>query len=224
MFGSGGSVERVIPATPRREAREQGAGGSDTRERILAAAHDCLARVGYERITTRRIAEEAGVNIATLHYYFGTKEALLTEATRYAYRQSEQALRGAINAAPNAPAALEAALTETWRLVSDRPGILRYDLAVRAFRDEDARREVSTIYAVYRRLTEEILEKHVASGGALAPGMAVGTLAHYIVAAVDGVVLQYAITGDEDAARFSLALILDHALLLMGEKRATQTA
>ena len=45
------------------------------RIQILEAAAIALTRGGYERITTRRIAEEAGVNIATLHYYFGTKEA-----------------------------------------------------------------------------------------------------------------------------------------------------
>lgn len=190
--------------------------GGDTRERILAAAHDCLARDGYERITTRRIAEEAGVNIATLHYYFGTKEALLTEATRYAYRRTEEALRAVIAAAPDAASALKAALAETWTLVRERPGVLRYDLAVRGFRDDEARHEVRTIYAVYNRLTEEILERHRAAGGALTPGLTVPSLARHIVAVVDGVVLQYAITGDEEAARLSLDLILNHALCLMG--------
>ena len=60
----------------------------NTREEILEAARVVLTQTGYEKITTRRIAEAAHVNIATLHYYFGNKEALLTEALDYALQQT----------------------------------------------------------------------------------------------------------------------------------------
>ncbi len=49
---------------------------SETRERILAAAHAVFVRRGTARARTQEIADEAGVNKALLHYYFGTKEAL----------------------------------------------------------------------------------------------------------------------------------------------------
>jgi TetR/AcrR family transcriptional regulator len=48
----------------------------ETRERILDAAHAVFIRKGTARSRTQEIADEAGVNKALVHYYFGTKAAL----------------------------------------------------------------------------------------------------------------------------------------------------
>jgi AcrR family transcriptional regulator len=48
-----------------------------TKARILQAAEDLFARYGYDGTTTRDIAEDAGVNLAQVHYHWGTKEELL---------------------------------------------------------------------------------------------------------------------------------------------------
>jgi AcrR family transcriptional regulator len=53
-----------------------------TDERILDAALRVFEEVGLRGATTRRIAEEAGVNEVTLFRRFGTKETLLLEAMR----------------------------------------------------------------------------------------------------------------------------------------------
>ena len=54
----------------------------DSRERILAAAEaEFLAR-GYDRARTQAIADEAGINKALLHYYFGSKDELFAEIFR----------------------------------------------------------------------------------------------------------------------------------------------
>lgn len=47
-----------------------------TRDRILAAAHRVFLRSGTAKARTQEIADEAGVNKALVHYYFGTKDAL----------------------------------------------------------------------------------------------------------------------------------------------------
>ena len=44
---------------------------------FLDAAERLLVEVGHEGITTRRLAEEAGVNHGLVHYYFGSMENLL---------------------------------------------------------------------------------------------------------------------------------------------------
>lgn len=44
---------------------------------LLDAAERLLVDVGYAGITTRRLAEEAGVNHGLVHYYFGSMENLL---------------------------------------------------------------------------------------------------------------------------------------------------
>ena len=53
-----------------------------TVEAILEAAAYILVREGFARLTTNRIAERAGVNIASLYQYFPGKEAIVAELRR----------------------------------------------------------------------------------------------------------------------------------------------
>ncbi len=61
----------VAEKTPARFAAE---------EALLDAAERLLVDVGHAGITTRRLAEEAGVNHGLVHYYFGSNESLLVRA------------------------------------------------------------------------------------------------------------------------------------------------
>ena len=49
-------------------------------EALLDAAERLLVEVGYAGITTRKLAEAAGVNHGLVHYYFGSNENLLVRA------------------------------------------------------------------------------------------------------------------------------------------------
>jgi AcrR family transcriptional regulator len=47
------------------------------RRLLLQTAFDVIAEVGFEGLRTRAVATRAGVNIATLHYYFPSKQELI---------------------------------------------------------------------------------------------------------------------------------------------------
>jgi AcrR family transcriptional regulator len=47
------------------------------RAALLHAAFDVVAEAGFEGLRTRAVATRAGVNIATLHYYFPSKQDLI---------------------------------------------------------------------------------------------------------------------------------------------------
>ena len=51
----------------------------ETPERILAAAERMFAERGYSGVSLRSITRESGVNIAAIHYHFGSKQELLEE-------------------------------------------------------------------------------------------------------------------------------------------------
>ncbi|MGZ3715003.1 MAG: TetR/AcrR family transcriptional regulator [Ktedonobacterales bacterium] len=53
--------------------------GAAQREALVQAAFDLIAERGFEGLRTRDVAARAGVNIATLHYYFATKEDLIRD-------------------------------------------------------------------------------------------------------------------------------------------------
>jgi AcrR family transcriptional regulator len=59
----------------RAERREQAT--ADTRAAILEAARSCLLRDGYASLSTRNVAEGAGVPLSQIHYHFGSKQELI---------------------------------------------------------------------------------------------------------------------------------------------------
>lgn len=61
----------------------------ETRDRILDAAYAVFSEQGFRGATTRRIAEDAGVNEVTLFRHFAGKEELLAVAIE---RQSERGM------------------------------------------------------------------------------------------------------------------------------------
>lgn len=63
------------------------AGDQETRDRILAAAHRVFLRQGTAKARTQEIADEAGVNKALLHYYYGSKAALADAVFAHHARQ-----------------------------------------------------------------------------------------------------------------------------------------
>ena len=86
------------PATRRARASGSGAGdarrrrhlagggyarGEHTRQRLLEAAIELFAELGYERASTRAIARRAGVSLPALQYYFGGKEGLYLACAEY---------------------------------------------------------------------------------------------------------------------------------------------
>ncbi len=54
----------------------------DTRTEILEAARRCLLADGYAALSTRKVAEDAGVPLSQIHYHFGSKEELILSLLR----------------------------------------------------------------------------------------------------------------------------------------------
>jgi AcrR family transcriptional regulator len=55
---------------------------TDTRRSILIIAEKLFSELGYEGTSTRQISKEAGVNLAMINYYFGSKEGVFMEIVK----------------------------------------------------------------------------------------------------------------------------------------------
>jgi TetR/AcrR family transcriptional regulator, regulator of cefoperazone and chloramphenicol sensitivity len=74
-------MSETVPAAPKtakvRAAESAGyPKGEETRQRILNVALKAFGEASFKAVTTRRIAQAAGVSLPTLQYYFGDKEGL----------------------------------------------------------------------------------------------------------------------------------------------------
>jgi len=92
--------------SPRKTPRQERSRA--TVEALLEATTEILSREGYTRLTTNRIAERAGVNIASLYQYFPGKEAIVAELRRRHGADQRAALRQVL--AEHTPGELESTI------------------------------------------------------------------------------------------------------------------
>jgi AcrR family transcriptional regulator len=79
---------KKLPLTPRKEPNQERS--RETVENILTATTHILEKDGFEKISTNRIAEKAGVSIGSLYQYFPTKDAIFSfMMERYVKGQTE---------------------------------------------------------------------------------------------------------------------------------------
>ncbi len=71
------SVEQSEDVENNNSVRVRTTHADERRRSLVLAAYDLIAEKGFEDLRTRDVAARAGVNIATLHYYFASKEDLI---------------------------------------------------------------------------------------------------------------------------------------------------
>jgi AcrR family transcriptional regulator len=130
------------------------------RDRILAAAVGQIAREGIDGVRIARIAMEARVSSALVHYHFETRDALLAEALEYSYvhtgevRTASESPAGASHAERLA-SMIEGCLPTTPGLTED--WVLWIELWLRAARHPEMRPVAEELYArMHAWFAEEI--------------------------------------------------------------------
>ena len=150
------------PPRPQRRAAQRAA----TRIALIDAAIDCLTEEGYGALTTRRIAERAGVAQSTLMHHFETREALLVEAiTRLASRLAEDALEKIDLASLRSPEHREAVLDQAWRQFTAPPALAAAQLWTAAWSEPE-------LAATLRELELRLASIIVTTASTLLPDLA----------------------------------------------------
>jgi AcrR family transcriptional regulator len=128
-------------------------------EALLDAAERLLVDVGHARITTRRLAAEAGVNHGLVHYYFGSLENLLVR-TLERFTERLTARQRAMYADPEVP------FIEKWRqamryLVGDDVEYekLWLELQALAWNHPELQKQVAKVNDEWRAVLTEAFEE-----------------------------------------------------------------
>jgi AcrR family transcriptional regulator len=120
------------------------------RERILAAAVEQIAREGIDGVRIARIATQAGVSPALVHYHFATRDALLAEALDYSYAHAGDARIASGELPADSHAARLQSMIEQCLPVTpslERDWVLWVELWLRAVRNPELRPVAEELYA-----------------------------------------------------------------------------
>ena len=164
----------------------------DRRGALVRAAYNQIAEHGFEGLRTREVAGEAGVNIATLHYYFPTKEKLIEGVVEHAMERFRTTL--APHGSPSDQ--LRNHLRSVKRLVQEEPqlGVVMGELALRSARDPGIPRIMRETNEGWHRTVRGLLRRAVKEGN-LRPEMDSDEVAAMVVATLRNLTLPVASTG-----------------------------
>lgn len=148
-------------STPKRNRPRVPAGtrGKQRRQELVEAAYLVLAEKGFEGLRTREVAKRVGINIATLHYYFPSKETLISGVVEHLLQILRQP-EVSIPASATALERLRAEFADISVRVTKSPEQLKVltELAVRAWRDPSIARILSYLDAAWQGHLESILQ------------------------------------------------------------------
>ena len=130
---------------------------------IIQAAYHMIAKRGLEGFRIRSLAEQAGINHATLLHYFPSKDAVIAAVVDYLLQQLRE--EGMAHDAATPKEALYHELDDfRQRLLSNREFFLVLsELQLRAYRDPSVAAPLTKMYAQWRQYLSHLIHQGIAA-------------------------------------------------------------
>jgi AcrR family transcriptional regulator len=183
---------------------------AEHRSAIVAAAIRLMVREGIAAASTRRIAAEAGVAQATIHYVFGTKTELYRAVIEAVTANLVRAVEAGLAPHPHWTEDVAVASTAVWTIVEAdaSTALLLIELTVHALRDPDLRDLAAGLHSSYQRLAEDAVRVLVERSERQLR-IPVEQVADLVVAGLNGLVLSFLVHGDRERSRRDLQNLVD---------------
>ncbi|MDQ3886990.1 MAG: TetR/AcrR family transcriptional regulator [Actinomycetota bacterium] len=166
--------------------------GREVRQRLLAAAVELIPERGWAAVSTRVLAERAGVTPSVVHYHFPSLPALLREAVVGLMRQVLAEMDAVLKTAGTPADAVDAMLASVDQYTGADPmSLLSVEAYLAATRDEQLREQIAGLVEGFRQRFGHWLGER----GVAAPEETAAVLG----AAVDGLLLQRGLGAGPDA-------------------------
>lgn len=157
--------------------------GHQVRQRLLAAAAELIPEAGWSAVSTRILAQRAGVTPSVVHYHFPSLQAVLQEAALGVMRQALAELDALVDGSAEPDDLIDAALAVTRPYTDSAPTTLLFvEAYLAAVRNESFGAEVAGLLA---RSRARLAARLTAAGLEDADGAAA-----VVFAALDGLALQ----------------------------------
>jgi AcrR family transcriptional regulator len=127
-----------------------------TRKRLLEAAIECLASLGWNGSTVAVVAERAGVSRGAAQHHFPTREELVTAAVEYVADERLTRLRSHVADLPTGPGRTQAVIDMVDHMYTGPLFRAALQLWVAASSDEQLRAQVVPLEAHVGRETHRV--------------------------------------------------------------------
>ena len=174
-----------------------GARGQGVRQRLLAAAAELIPERGWSAVSTRILADRAGVTPSVVHYHFPSVQAVLAESVVTTMRQMLADTDEVFGSAETPAEAVDAMVASVEQYDGTDPmSLLFVEAYLAATRDERLREQLAAMVADFRgRLEDWLRIRQVPEPAATAAVLA---------AAVDGLLLHRALGSRNDGTALVL--------------------
>jgi AcrR family transcriptional regulator len=160
--------------------------GREVRRRLVQAARELVPERGWTAVSTRTVAERAGVAPGLVHYHFASLQALLAEAAVGALREMVGGVGALLQHATTSTELVDLIAGEVDRYTGTDPAsLLAVETYLAATRDPRLRRELAAVLGEFRKGLAGRLREH----GVPDPDATAAVLA----AVIDGVLLHRAL-------------------------------
>lgn len=193
---------------------------SGVRERLVDAAGEVIAAGGVQAATSRAITDRAGENLASITYYFGSKDALVSEVLVREARTLLEPVLDVLGGDDPPAARLLGAVQMLTRIVRERGDHLAayIDCLSRSARDEEMATEVRSLWrGVQRHLADDMASQR--ETGLIPAWVEPQAMAALIVALANGVAAGVVV---DPEATDPAAIGEQFASLLLAARSATE--
>ncbi|MCX6514875.1 MAG: TetR family transcriptional regulator [Actinobacteria bacterium] len=171
----------------------------DRKEQLINATIAVLQKSGIEGVTTRSVAAEAKAPLASIHYTFGSLDDLVLAAFERLIEEVNAWVADGLDVKAGYGPCIIGIMERVAGLLEDeRYGVLLHDL------NPTGDRRVEILEEKYYRLAQDLIDL-IADAVGNEPAIPRPQLARMTMAAIDGVVLQFAANNDIETARSDLA-------------------
>ena len=174
---------------------------ASTQRRLLEAAIDTIADVGYVNASTTEIARRAGVSRGAQLHHFPTKADLVGAAVAHSMERRLAEYAALVEQVPPGRERVDRAIDYLWKSFQTKDCAVWIEVAVAAGRDADLRPHVAAASELHRQHVDELFARlFPPAPGAETSPFYVGA-AKFTVALLDGLVVHRMMAYDDAPGR-----------------------
>lgn len=177
-------------------------------QKILTAAFHCISTKGYANVSLRDIADEAGVVLSQLNYYYKNKEGLFTEVIKIAIQKYLLEIESALQKGATIKEKMSFLIIYFQEMVSETPELFRllYDFIGMSIWSDTFGKLLRQLFQDLSDLIEENVLNNISVNGKYI-GYSPKAIARMIIGALFGITIQSILEPKEETLSDALKMI-----------------